>query len=101
MKSKYNPEYLDQEEREIIEDLENTDVSKIEKPTKKEQMKIKKVAADFVRQEAKMNIRIDPVELEKIKEQATREGLKYQSFIKSILHKYITGQLVEKEKTAA
>ena len=47
-----------------------------------------------------MNIRIDPVELGKIKEQAAKEGLKYQSFIKSILHKYITGQLVEKEKAA-
>jgi predicted DNA binding CopG/RHH family protein len=100
MKNRYNPEYLDQEEKEIIEDLEKIDVSKIDRPTKKEQAKIKKAAADFVRQEAKMNIRIDPVELGKIKEQAAKEGLKYQSFIKSILHKYITGQLVEKEKAA-
>ena len=43
-----------------------------------------------------MNIRIDPLELEAIKKYAEREGLKYQTFVKSILHKYITGQLVEK-----
>lgn len=98
MKSKYNPEYLDQEEKEIIEDIEKIEVSKMEKPTKEEQRKIKKAAGDFARQEAKMNIRIDPIELGKIKEQAAKEGLKYQSFIKSILHKYITGQLIEKEK---
>ena len=48
----------------------------------------------------KMNIRIDPFELEKIKEQAALAGLKYQTFIKSVLHKYITGQLVEKNKMA-
>ena len=46
----------------------------------------------------KMNIRIDPYELEKIKEIADNEGLKYQTFVKSIIHKYITGQLVEKRK---
>ena len=100
MKNKYNPEYLDQEEKEIIEDLEKLDLSKVDKPTKKEQTKVKKAASDFIRQEAKMNIRIDPIELGKIKEQAAKEGLKYQSFIKSILHKYITGQLIEKEKAA-
>jgi predicted DNA binding CopG/RHH family protein len=28
------------------------------------------------------------------------EGLKYQTFVKSVLHKYVTGQLVEKAKRA-
>jgi len=42
-----------------------------------------------------MNIRISSSELEKIKAAATQEGLKYQTFIKSVLYKYITGQLVE------
>ena len=98
--SEYNPEYLDEEEKDIIEDLEAIDLKKIGRPSKEEQTTLRKSAAAFLRQEAKMNIRIDPIELEKIKEQAAREGLKYQTFIKSILHKYITGQLVEKEKTA-
>lgn len=42
-----------------------------------------------------MNIRIDEFELEKIKERAKQEGLKYSALIKSVIHKYITGQLVE------
>ena len=46
-------------------------------------------------EETKMNIRISSHELDKIKAIAEKEGLKYQTFIKSILHKYITGQLVE------
>lgn len=51
-----------------------------------------------IKPETKMNIRIDSQELELIKLKAKQEGLKYQTFVKSILHKYITGQLVEKEK---
>jgi len=58
---------------------------------------IERVSKQTLKNETKMNIRIDPIELEKIKEYACREGLKYQSFVKSILHKYITGQLIEKK----
>jgi predicted DNA binding CopG/RHH family protein len=47
-----------------------------------------------------MNIRIDAAELEKIKRQAEKEGLRYQTLIKSVLHKYITGQLVERDEKA-
>ncbi len=51
--------------------------------------------------ETKMNIRISEDELEKIKQRAEHEGLKYQTFIKSVLHKYITGQLVEDKAKVA
>jgi predicted DNA binding CopG/RHH family protein len=44
-----------------------------------------------------MNIRIDPFELEQIKERAQEEGLKYSTLVKSVMHKYITGRLVEKD----
>ena len=95
---KYNPEYIDEEEKDLIESIEAVDVSKLAPPNNERQKDVKKAAAEFIRQEAKMNIRIDPIELDKIKEYAASQGLKYQTFIKSILHKYITGQLVEKEK---
>ena len=48
------------------------------------------------KKETKMNIRIDADELEAIKKRAAEEGLKYQPFVRSVLHKYITGRLVEK-----
>lgn len=98
--SKYNPEYIDDEEREMIDSFESVDVAKLKPPTKAEQKKFKSAAKDFMKNNTKMNIRIDQFELEKIKEQAELAGLKYQTFIKSVLHKYITGQLVEKNKIA-
>ena len=90
--------YLDNKEKEIIEDFESLDYTNVRKPSKKEQSEFKKAASNYLKKETKMNIRIDPMELEKIKEVAENEGLKYQTFVKSILHKYITGQLIEKRK---
>jgi predicted DNA binding CopG/RHH family protein len=98
--NKYNPEYIDDEEREMMEPFESIDVAKLKTPTKAEQEIFKSAAKDFMKNNTKMNIRIDPFELDKIKEQAELAGLKYQTFIKSVLHKYITGQLVEKDKIA-
>jgi predicted DNA binding CopG/RHH family protein len=98
--NKYNPEYIDDEEREMMESFESIDVVKLKPPTKAEQEEIKSAAKEFMKNNTKMNIRIDPFELAKIKEQAELAGLKYQTFIKSVLHKYITGQLVEKDKMA-
>ena len=90
--------YIDKEEKYLIEDFEKIDYSRIKKPNKKEQTQFKNAASNYLKKETKMNIRIDPMELEKIKEVAENEGLRYQTFVKSILHKYITGQLVKKEK---
>ncbi|GAB6090506.1 CopG family antitoxin [Spirochaeta dissipatitropha] len=91
-----NPKYLDNEEKELIEAFENVNSSEVFKPSEEDQKKFRNAAKEFITSEKKMNIRIDPYELEKIKERAAREGLRYQTFVKSVLHKYITGQLVEK-----
>lgn len=96
--NKYDPQYIDREEKEIMESIKTMDISKLKKPSKSEQKQIKVAAKDFIKKHTKMNIRIDPFELEKIKEQADLAGLKYQTFIKSVLHKYITGQLIEKDR---
>lgn len=97
---KYDPKYIDKEEKELMESLEGINLQNINKPSEDEQKEIQASAKDFIKNNTKMNIRIDPLELEKIKEEAARSGLKYQTFIKSVLHKYLTGQLVEKDKIA-
>ncbi|MCL2092590.1 MAG: hypothetical protein FWH12_00190 [Treponema sp.] len=43
-----------------------------------------------------MNIRISKADLDGIKLRAIEEGLPYQTMVASIIHKYITGRLVEK-----
>ncbi|OQX57974.1 MAG: hypothetical protein B5M52_06295 [Helicobacteraceae bacterium 4484_230] len=90
-------DYIDKEEKALIDSLDDLDLTKIKSDTKNSKL-LQKSAKEFVKkEETKMNIRISSNELDKIKAKAEQEGLKYQTFIKSILHKYITGQLVEEK----
>ena len=92
--------YIDNEEKELMNSLDGIDLTQIKTDNKNSKL-LKKSAKLFVKKETKMNIRISENELDKIKAQAEQEGLKYQTFIKSILHKYITGQLVEEKHRPA
>ena len=94
---KHKTKYIDNEEKKLMEDLNKIDIRTLKKPSKKEQKQFKVAARKFINKETKMNIRIDPFELEQIKEKAQKEGLKYSTLVKSVMHKYITGRLVEKD----
>jgi predicted DNA binding CopG/RHH family protein len=98
--SKYNPKYLDNEEKELLNPIEDLDIENIEPPSEKDQSEFRNAAKQFIKKEKKMNIRVPPYELQRIKEQAAKEGLKYQTFVKSVLHKYLTGQLIDKNTFA-
>jgi len=93
--------FIDNEERKQMEIWDDVDITKLKNDIENIEQ-LKSMAKDYVKKhETKMNIRISKDELEKIKQRAAREGLKYQTFIKSILHKYMTGQLVEDKDTIA
>ena len=91
---RYNPPYFDEQEQDLIDSF---DTKEIPESDEESIARLKHSVKQFMNEHStKMNIRIDREELEKIKSRAEKEGLKYQSFVKSVLHKYITGQLVEK-----
>ena len=94
--NKYNTKYIDNEEKELITSYEEVDVKKAGTPDRKRQNELKQAAKSYIMKETKMNIRIDAAELGKIKRKAKQEGLKYSTLVKSVLHKYVTGQLMEK-----
>jgi predicted DNA binding CopG/RHH family protein len=71
-----NEKYLDNEEKELMESFGKVDPSQVALPTDIEQRTIKNAAREFVKNETKMNIRIDAYELQKIKDLAEEEGLK-------------------------
>jgi len=95
---RYDPKYVDSEERGLIEGIKKTDLTRAKRPSKKLQSQVRNAARAYIEKEAKMNIRIASSELAQIKAKAEIEGLKYQTLVKSVLHKYVTGQLVEKAK---
>lgn len=80
------------EEKAIENEIENL------KPlsgNKKE--KIEKILAQ-AKKNRSISLRISNFDLEKLKEKANNEGVPYQTLINSILHKYITNQLFEKDQ---
>lgn len=102
MSDRYNPPYIDEEERELIESLDDVDVSRLERPAERRVRELQDAARQHMnRASTKMNIRISPADLQLIKDRADREGLKYQALVKSVLHKYVTGQLVESKSGSA
>ena len=44
-----------------------------------------------------INIRISAYDIEKVKQRSAEEGIPYQTLISSIIHKYITGKLVDEK----
>ncbi len=44
-----------------------------------------------------INIRISAYDIEKVKQLSSEEGIPYQTLISSVIHKYITGKLVEEK----
>jgi len=42
-----------------------------------------------------INIRISEYDIAKVKQRATEEGIPYQTLISSVIHKYITGKLLD------
>ena len=52
--------------------------------------------ATFIKSE-RMNIRISPKDLNGLKVKALEEGMPYQTPVSSIIHKYLSGRLIEKE----
>jgi predicted DNA binding CopG/RHH family protein len=44
-----------------------------------------------------INIRISEYDLDKLRERSEKEGIPYQTLVASILHKYVSDQLVEEK----
>ena len=80
------------EEKAIENEIENL---KPISENKKE--KIEKILAQ-AKKNRSISLRISNFDLEKLKEKANNEGIPYQTLINSILHKYITNQLFEKDQ---
>jgi predicted DNA binding CopG/RHH family protein len=44
-----------------------------------------------------INIRISAYDIEKVKQKSAEEGIPYQTLISSVIHKYITGNLIDEK----
>ena len=65
--------------------------------TKSELAKLKAAARATAIKDRRVNIRLSSGDLQDIQVKALEEGLPYQTLIASVLHKYVTGRLEERE----
>ncbi|MBI5139414.1 hypothetical protein HZA26_02275 [Candidatus Nomurabacteria bacterium] len=55
------------------------------------------MAAASRNKDARVNLRLNPEDVSKIRDKAAREGIPYQTLIASILHKYATDQFLDEK----
>ncbi len=67
---------------------------------KERKQELAEYARNTLRKDKRLNIRISERDLLELQRKAVREGLPYQTYVSSIIHKFVNGTLVEAKKTA-
>ena len=89
---------LDKEEKDLLESYERGEW-KSAKNLKQEIKKHKGYARQTLRKDKRVNIRISSMVLDELQTRAVEDGMPYQTLISSILHRFITGRLIEKPRS--
>lgn len=86
---------LDAYEEELLTSYEKGEL-KSTSPSRADLAKFKAVATATFIKDRRINIRLSSPDLMDIQARALEEGIPYQTFIASVLHKYASGRLTEK-----
>ena len=89
---------VDAYEREILAGFEKGKLKSV--ATKAELDKFRAAARATAVKDRRVNIRLSSIDLSDIQVKAMEEGMPYQTLIASVLHKYVSGRLVEKGRLA-
>lgn len=89
---------LSSEERELLASIEAGEWESV--PDVQEEIeRHRQVARTTLRKDRRVNIRISSKDLEDIRTLAVEDGIPYQTLMASVLHKYVTGRLIESPRT--
>jgi len=88
---------LTKEEKEILDSFERDEWVPVTNLTKRKK-ELMAYARNTLRKEKRLNIRISERDLLELQKKAVNEGLPYQTYVSSIIHKFINGKLVEARK---
>ena len=81
-------------ETDILRSFEKGEWKPI-KNLKKEMDRYREAAVETLLKNRRVNIRISAMDLEGLQAKAAAEGLPYQTLMASVLHKYVSGRLVD------
>ena len=86
---------IDSEEKEILASYERDEWRPV-KNGRSEIAKLQQYARNTLQKNKRINIRLVERDLVGIQTKAVEEGMPYQTLISSVLHKYLSGRLTEK-----
>jgi len=88
---------LDDQEKDILESYERGEWRPIRNP-KAEIKKLREYAKNTLQKDKRINIRMSSKDLDQVQVIAAQEGIPYQTLISSIIHKYVSGYLIERKR---
>ena len=86
---------LQQDELELLASYEAREWQSVKK-LKEQKEQYRAYARATFRKDKRINIRISEKDLLDLQKRAVRQGIPYQTLISSVLHKYVSGGLIEK-----
>ncbi|MDO8722143.1 MAG: hypothetical protein Q7J31_07915 [Syntrophales bacterium] len=88
---------LDEEEKSILDSYERGEWKSV-KDTKQEIGKLREHAMNTLQKDKRINIRMSSKDLDQVQVMAAQDGIPYQTLVSSIIHKYVSGYLIEKKR---
>jgi predicted DNA binding CopG/RHH family protein len=86
---------LDKEEQELVASVERGEWNRV-KNFKSVSQRLQQAAIKTLKKDQRISIRLAKYDLDGIKAKAAGEGIPYQTLIASLIHKYITGRVVDR-----
>ena len=90
---------LNREEQKILASFERGEWKSV-KNMRPDIRRYQSYAKATLQKTSRVNIRISPEDLGGIQRRALEEGIPYQTLMASVIHKYLSGRLVEKRPGA-
>jgi predicted DNA binding CopG/RHH family protein len=90
---------IEQDEKNILNDFEKGKFKSVDNLNEEMQL-AKRAASHFMKRNNRINIRVSNTDLNMVRRIAVQEGLPYQTLLASIIHKFVTGRLVERRDTS-
>ena len=91
-----NEYWLDEGEKELSASLEAGEWNPVEN-REEARIRHREAARNTLKKDKRVNLRLSARDLDALKVRAAEEGLPYQTLMASILHKYVTGRLVDRQ----
>jgi predicted DNA binding CopG/RHH family protein len=88
---------LSKEENEILNSFEKGEWVPVTNFSERKKELIE-YAQNTMKKDKRLNIRISERDLLELQRKAVKEGLPYQTYVSSIIHKFVNGSLVEAKK---